>query len=66
MKEPIFTQQQVDYLSNIFKEELQDSTYHKLLQKQGNRQVIYKIQSLVDQHNKARVREVELYNNRSS
>lgn len=61
MKEPIFTKQQVDYLDSIFPEDLSNTTYDKLLQRQGARLVINKLRRLLDKQEKNRPTMSERY-----
>lgn len=54
MREPIFTREQVEYLDSIFPEDLSNTTYDKLLQRQGARLVIHKLKRLLDKQVKNR------------
>lgn len=54
MREPVFNKQQVDYLDSIFPEELSNSNYDKLLQRQGSRLVINKLRKLLEKQEKNR------------
>lgn len=51
---PVFTQEQVNYLNKVFGEDLTNTTYDKLLQKQGSRLVVRHLQTIVDNQTKAR------------
>lgn len=47
MIEPVFTKEQVEYLDKIFPEDLSNTTYDRLLQRQGARLVINKLRLLL-------------------